>query len=220
MTLPDTNLRPVENNRVTGAPGSSASMFQGPPSSAQSRGLARQAVQDRFLFEDGRADNKGPSSNESRCMLSCAQSRLPALKRCSACGTFKSRHEFSVDRRAADGLNSRCKVCYNAYMRAYQAAHRAERKAADERHYAKHRDTILRRHRRWDAEHPLAVAARSAVSGAVHAGRLVKPDSCEQCGWSGLWLDAHHDDYTRPLSVRWLCRSCHRLLHYQEAPRA
>ena len=153
-------------------------------------------------------------------MLSCAQSRLPALKRCSACGTFKSRHEFSVDRRAADGLNSRCKVCYNVYMRAYQAAHREKRKGVDSRHYAKYRNEIQRRHREWDAAHPLAVAARLAVYDAVHSGRLVKPKSCAGCGRSGCRIYGHHDDYTRPLCVRWFCASCHRSHHYQEAPRA
>lgn len=46
------------------------------------------------------------------------------------------------------------------------------------------------------------------VHDAVASGRLVRPDACVTCG-TACKPDAHHDDYTQPLSVRWLCRSCH-----------
>lgn len=37
--------------------------------------------------------------------------------------------------------------------------------------------------------------------------------ACEVCGRTRN-VDAHHDDYAKPLDVRWLCRSHHRKLHY------
>ena len=30
---------------------------------------------------------------------------------------------------------------------------------------------------------------------------------------SNAWVTGHHDDYSEPLTVRWLCYSCHRLHH-------
>ncbi|WP_218650451.1 hypothetical protein [Brevundimonas sp. P7753] len=34
---------------------------------------------------------------------------------------------------------------------------------------------------------------------------------CEVC--SATRVDAHHDDYSRPLDVRWLCRAHHMEVH-------
>ena len=43
-------------------------------------------------------------------------------------------------------------------------------------------------------------------------GRLsVQP--CEMCGRPG---QAHHDDYDKPLDVRWLCTVCHAEHHTKE----
>jgi ribosomal protein S27AE len=55
-------------------------------------------------------------------------------------------------------------------------------------------------------------AAHTKVARAIKTGRLMRPDICEKCGDLGH-VSAHHDDYDRPLDVRWLCRRCHRLIH-------
>ncbi len=44
--------------------------------------------------------------------------------------------------------------------------------------------------------------------------KLDRPKKCEVCGVK-CKPDAHHDDYAKPFSVRWLCRSCHMKRHYQ-----
>lgn len=60
--------------------------------------------------------------------------------------------------------------------------------------------------------HPDLVRARASarVLNAIKAGRLTR-QPCEQCGATPT--DGHHDDYSRPLDVRWLCRRHHRQLH-------
>jgi 5-methylcytosine-specific restriction endonuclease McrA len=42
------------------------------------------------------------------------------LKRCRACNELKPITDFSFDRRASDGLQSRCKKCKNEWIRAYR----------------------------------------------------------------------------------------------------
>jgi len=48
--------------------------------------------------------------------------------------------------------------------------------------------------------------AHAACKAAILAGRLTRC-SCEKCGHSPA--EAHHDDYSKPLDVRWLCRRHH-----------
>lgn len=52
--------------------------------------------------------------------------------------------------------------------------------------------------------------AQLLVHLALKSGKLTK-QTCEVCGASKA--EAHHDDYTKPLEVHWLCRSHHRKLH-------
>ena len=44
----------------------------------------------------------------------------------------------------------------------------------------------------------------------------IKRGPCEACGYQHG--EAHHDDYAKPLEVRWLCRSCHQKHHSKFGP--
>lgn len=57
--------------------------------------------------------------------------------------------------------------------------------------------------------------AHKAVQNALKAGKLTKAP-CEECG-SKLTV-AHHDDYAKPLDVRWLCKICHSQWHEANGP--
>jgi len=54
--------------------------------------------------------------------------------------------------------------------------------------------------------------ARRAANHAVQRGHLQKTP-CERCG--GADVEAHHDDYAKPLAVRWLCARCHGRQHWK-----
>ncbi len=52
--------------------------------------------------------------------------------------------------------------------------------------------------------------ARSTAHQALKRGRLARQD-CERCADPKAQM--HHDDYSQPLAVRWLCRACHARHH-------
>jgi len=58
--------------------------------------------------------------------------------------------------------------------------------------------------------------ASTMVRLALSSGIIVK-GPCESCGSEPT--EAHHDDYNKPLDVRWLCRACHADWHKGNEPR-
>lgn len=61
----------------------------------------------------------------------------------------------------------------------------------------------------------LKSVAHKLVTHALYTGALVR-QPCEVCGKPNG--HAHHDDYTKPLEVRWLCRRHHAKEHRKPAP--
>jgi ribosomal protein S27AE len=59
--------------------------------------------------------------------------------------------------------------------------------------------------------YPEKVKARKKVYHALQSGKLER-QSCENCG-STESVQAHHENYARPLDVAWLCSDCHRQQH-------
>jgi len=57
----------------------------------------------------------------------------------------------------------------------------------------------------------IKIVARRAVRDAVRKG-ILKRTPCIQCGKKRV--NGHHHDYSKPLSVIWLCRTHHDLLHH------
>lgn len=87
-----------------------------------------------------------------------------------------------------------------------------ERRKTDPAVRAKRREMAVAYRNRPD--HAIKIKARRAVNTAMRFGRLTA-QSCELCGTQKA--QAHHEDYLRPLDVRWLCAKCHTAEHLYRA---
>lgn len=156
------------------------------------------------------------------------------MKKCNVCGEVKPRSEYYAHKKMADGLLGKCKACHKEAMvvnRAnktdYYRAYDAWRFKNDPKVRIRHlkyqatdrgKDVNNRLKREYIANNPDKHAAHVLVNNAVKNGRLFKPTNCPICGEfkPSRQIHAHHDDYTKPLQVRWMCSACHRKEHYGE----
>lgn len=153
------------------------------------------------------------------------------MKACKACGIEKPLTEYYKHSGMADGHLNICKVCKRsdslanrnknlAYYQQYDRSRMNEpQRIAARAAYAQSESGKVSQSRAkaaYIAKTPQTRRAHSAVSNAIRDGRLVK-QPCEVCG-TLVNIHAHHDDYSKPLDVRWLCAKHHAEWHTTNDP--
>ena len=145
---------------------------------------------------------------------------------CEVCGTPRQRHT----RKSMVWLT--CKVCKrNRTLAAIEARKVAKHEARrpeepDRKSFASYR-AYMREYMRWyrwnqpglqsaqtqdwRQRNPEKYIAHQLTKRAVALGFL-KRQPCERCG-STTKIHTHHDDYTKPLDVMWLCPVHHKERH-------
>jgi hypothetical protein len=135
-------------------------------------------------------------------------------KLCKKCLVVKDISEFYGHSQMGDGHISKCKECTKADVRENRAKsleyyRQYDRKRWDERG---RRGVVsaasTERSQRWIAKNPEKRQAHIVVGNAIKAGRITRPSRCSACH-SECRPDAHHEDYSKPFEIVWLCRKCH-----------
>lgn len=133
------------------------------------------------------------------------------LKTCRTCKLEKPKAAFANHAHAKDGKRRDCKHCVDAGAvkppRRKNGNATARIKTPD--YLAKNREAA----RRWYWANRDKALAKQRAYRARKRGEIVKPAICETPGCEAAAQDAHHEDYSRPLAVVFLCKRCHRARH-------
>lgn len=119
---------------------------------------------------------------------------------CKKCGKTKPLHMMAKKDSKSPYYRHECQKCFNRRHHEYHFGterYRAYRAAGE-------------RKRRARPEMKPKIRAYGMVRRALKTGKLVR-GKCEVCG--SLETEAHHDDYAKPLDVRWLCDPHHKEVH-------
>jgi len=137
----------------------------------------------------------------------------PEGNQCRTCSQIKSANQFYRDPRSVSGVKGDCIECFKQKSREYGRSNRDVRREwmklkmqHDPAYARKIRDANNAQKKKFKEKH----AARMRLRRAVKSGRVVKLP-CEVCG--NPISQGHHDDYSKPLEVRWLCQTHHSIVH-------
>lgn len=124
------------------------------------------------------------------------------VKTCFKCGIEKPITDFYVHPQMSDGRLNKCKACTREDVRRNYESNVEHYRAYDKE----------RGFRAYDLQ---KIRVRRAVRDALASGALAK-GLCEVGRGCAGRIEAHHDDYKKPLVVRWLCKCHHAEIHTVE----
>jgi hypothetical protein len=149
----------------------------------------------------------------------------PEAKRCYGCNETKPQGAYARNRRRPDGRQALCRDCVKKHYEANRDPIRQHQRNTWSTYAEANRQRLREKDRARRAANPGGdaayrltykelyapkIAAGNAIRSQILTGRVAK-QPCEVCGDEKA--DAHHDDYAKPLDVRWLCRKHHRQWH-------
>jgi hypothetical protein len=156
-------------------------------------------------------------STDSRNGASLLEGKMSKLYdekiQCRDCKEIKPLDCFNKKLDSKDGVTQPCKLC----KKIYNLRHRDREKnnIQSKEYYNTHKIAVLNRIKKYKArvyktEWGKIKNRAYAVYGHHKRLGLIDVKPCEVCGAKA---EAHHDDYSKPLEVKWLCSKHHRRVH-------
>jgi Bacillus phage endonuclease len=152
------------------------------------------------------------------------------MKRCSKCKELKELSEFYSDKRKPDGKVAECKECWKLREKAKYHTDEITRErksegAKTQRDKVKHSEYNKKYAKtargkevqktgktNYRSKFPERIRAKNLVHYYVRKGKIPHVSTCI-CSCGNQATDYHHPDYSKPLEIVPLCRSCHLQVH-------
>ena len=155
------------------------------------------------------------------------------MKICRDCGVEKPLDKYYKHSEMVDGHLNKCIECVKSRVKKHRDenidrikkydANRAKNpdRIAAQKKYAKTKAGKLSHKKAmqiYNTRYPLKKATHYLFGNAIRDGKITRQESCSECG-STKKIEGHHDDYSKPFDVRWLCEVCHKKWHKQNKPK-
>jgi len=153
-------------------------------------------------------------------------------KTCFKCNLEQELSSYQKDKANKDGLKGTCKKCLSTYHRIYKGENsiirnseyrlkhaQAQKKYRDKKKlngtYKYYRGNRTLQSERWrnKQENKIKKSAHDKLYLAMKRGNIIKKP-CVVC--NDLKSNGHHEDYSKPLDVIWLCNK-HHYEHHQKS---
>jgi len=130
------------------------------------------------------------------------------MKECFKCRQLKPLIAFYKHKQMADGHLNKCKECAKTDSTSHRRSNLDKIRAYDRGRGNRQNADYITGYRE---KYPRKYKAHIMVGNAIRDGKLFIEPCCD-CGAED-GVHAHHDDYAKPLNIRWLCAAHHSQWH-------
>lgn len=130
-------------------------------------------------------------------------------KICFKCNVLWPLHYFYKHKQMTDGHLNKCKKCVKEYANKHRQKNLEKIRAYDRDRFKidiNRRSYAMASMKNQRIKYPEKYKARTAVNNAIRDKKIEKLP-CAICG--NEKSTAHHEDYSKPLEVVWVCLICH-----------
>jgi len=166
---------------------------------------------DNKYFYKRAASKDGLSAKCAECQKKYDKDRANSPERVKARKEYQLTDKgkdasFKAKKKYAENNKDKCSEA----KRIYRENNREKIRELGRRKYRENKEYYLESSRSYKERFPKKYKAVTAVNNAIRDKLLFK-EPCEICG--EIKVHGHHDDYAKPLNVRWLCVAHHQQWH-------
>ena len=148
-------------------------------------------------------------------------------KVCFKCNILKPLSDFYKHSKMSDGHLNKCKSCAKRDVHIHREENLEKVREYDRnrpnykerlqrnKEYAKTtkgKEASAKSRDNYRYKHVDRYKAKMLVGNALRDGKVLRPDRCQHCSVECV-PQGHHNDYSKPLDVIWVCVSCHIEFH-------
>jgi len=148
-------------------------------------------------------------------------------KVCTNCKVEKSVRYFYKKKGGRFGYHSECKECLKSKEHLHRLRYPELKKIRDQiyqeklkekfsglnlpHHHVRISERSIMGFERY-AEKKMQSLAGNLLNYAIRIKLISRPDKCSMCNLEAK-IEGHHNDYSKPLQVAWVCQDCHIKFH-------
>lgn len=135
-------------------------------------------------------------------------------KICFKCGKKKDLDLFYKHNQMGDGHLNKCIECTKKDVFIHRNNNLEKIRLYDRIRHARP-ENVKRKAlstKKFRKRFPDKYKAHSVLGGAIRNKSIIRPKYCSIC-YLKKKVEDHHDDYSKPLDVVWMCSACHSQLH-------
>lgn len=133
-------------------------------------------------------------------------------KICTTCKKEKLSSEFSKSPISKDGLQYKCKNCTAKYQQYYKTSGMKKINYTKYNKTEKGKEVRRKTRTNYKKHNPEKHRCRWIVWNGLKLKSINRPTICDKCSKYCV-PDAHHENYSKPLEIIWLCKQCHFEIH-------